>query len=149
MSLRMDSLGTFLCGNGGENRIQGSDSKGIVSGDCNAVGRWLLGLKDDVAAHLMDLQVFPALREVLDQIISAQDREGVSCDGQHLITDQVKADGSRRNGVEIEGLHSLPDVVFQLFPAIGLGEDALAEGFGGVAAVGLLRDFKDEFLHAV
>ena len=46
-------------------------------------------------------------------------------------------------------LHRESDVGLQLFPAIGLSEDALAEGFGGEAAVCLLHDFKDEFIHAV
>jgi hypothetical protein len=49
----------------------------------------------------------------------------------------MQTDGGRRGGVEVEGLHGLFDVGFQLFPVIGLGEDALAEGFGGVAAIGL------------
>jgi hypothetical protein len=59
------------------------------------------------------------------------------------------ADGGRRGGIKIEGLHGLADIGLQLIPAIGLGEDTLAEGFGGIAAIGLLHHFKDEFLHAV
>ena len=76
-------------------------------------------------------------------------RVGASCDGQHLVANQMKADGGWRGGVEVEGLHDLADVGLQLIPAIGLGEDALAQSFGGIASIGLLHQFKDEFLHAL
>src|ERR1035438_4073814 len=61
----------------------------------------------------------------------------------------MKTDGSGSNRVEIEGLHGLLDIGFQLFPVLGLGEDTLAEGFRCEAAVCLLRDLKDELIHAV
>jgi len=59
-------------GDAGKNPVQSSDSEGIVRRNCDAVGRGMLGLKDDVAANLMDFQVIPALAEVLDQFFSAQ-----------------------------------------------------------------------------
>jgi len=43
-----------------------------AGGEGDAVGRRLLGLKDDMTANLMDFQVFPALAEMLDQCFSAQ-----------------------------------------------------------------------------
>jgi hypothetical protein len=56
----------------GKNPIQSPDSEGRVLGNRDAVGCWLLGLENDVAAYLMDFLVFPVLAEVLDQIFSAQ-----------------------------------------------------------------------------
>jgi hypothetical protein len=68
-----DILGHVLVsGNAGENPIQGPYSEGHARWDCDAVGFWMLGLKDDVTAYLMDDLVFPALAEVLDQRFSAQ-----------------------------------------------------------------------------
>jgi len=59
-------------GNSGKDRVQSTDSEGRVRRNCNAVGRWLLGLNDDVTANLMDFLVFPAFAEMLDQCFSAQ-----------------------------------------------------------------------------
>jgi len=74
---------------------------------------------------------------------------GVSCDREHLVASQVKTDGSGRYRVEIEGFNSLLDIGFKLIPAIGLGEYALAERFGGEPAVCFLRDFKHDLINAV
>jgi hypothetical protein len=43
-----------------------------VRRDRDAVGRRLLGLKDDVAADLVDLFLLPTPAEVLDQIFSLE-----------------------------------------------------------------------------
>ncbi len=58
-------------GNGSENRIQRSNSEGIVSRDDDPVRRGLLGLQNYVAANLMDSLVSPALAEVPDQLLAA------------------------------------------------------------------------------
>jgi len=66
-------LGNILvCGNGGEDRIQRSNSQWIVCGDRDAMKRGLLGLQNDMAANLMDLLVSPVLREVLHERFSVQ-----------------------------------------------------------------------------
>ena len=59
-------------GNVSKKPVQCSDSEWIVRRNCDAMRRWLLGLKDNVATYLMDLQVIPALAEELDQLFSAQ-----------------------------------------------------------------------------
>jgi hypothetical protein len=58
-------------GNGGKNRIQRSNSEGIMSRDGDPVRRRLLGLQDDVVANLVDTLVSPELTEVPDQVLAA------------------------------------------------------------------------------
>jgi hypothetical protein len=66
-------FGHVLVGrNIGKNPIQSPDSEGLVLWDSDAVGRRMLGLKNDVTANLMDFQIFPALADVFDQVCSAQ-----------------------------------------------------------------------------
>ena len=38
------------------------------------------------------------------------------------------------------------DVAAELVPRIGLGKDALAQAFGHIPAIPLLRDFKNQFI---
>jgi hypothetical protein len=62
----------LMSGDCGKDGVQSSDSERIVRRNCDTVGCGMLGLKDDVTAHLMDFKVFPALAEVLDQFFSAE-----------------------------------------------------------------------------
>ena len=72
------------------------------------------------------------------------DRAAASCHGQHFVAHQAQAARGRGSGVEIEGLHRLADVGSRFVPLAGLGEDALADGFGRKPAVALLRNFRDD-----
>ena len=62
----------LVSGNGSEETIQSTDSQGRMCWNCDPVGRGMLGLKDNMTAHLMDFHVFPTLAEVPDQFFSAQ-----------------------------------------------------------------------------
>ena len=52
-----------------------------------------------------------------------------------------------RGPVEVEGRHRFAHSGAQLVPSVGLRDDALAEGFGDEATIGILGDNKNEFVH--
>ena len=59
----------------------------------------------------------------------------------------MKPDASRFGAVEVEGLNGFLDVGPEFVPGIALGENAFGQALGRKAAVGILRDFKDDFVH--
>ena len=64
-----------------------------------------------------------------------------------FVADEVEAQTRGGRAVEEVGGHGFADIVAQLVPSVGLGDDAFTQGLGDVAAVGLLGYFKDEFVH--
>src|ERR1017187_7280197 len=74
-------------------------------------------------------------------------REGSSCDGQDLVTDQVEANSLGSGLVEKERCRRLKHVLAQLLPRIPLSEDVLGKALRAKAAVGLLDDFEHQFCH--
>lgn len=63
------------------------------------------------------------------------------------LLDPAEPDSGWRGLVEKEGLYGLVDVSGQFFPSVGLGEDALGQTFGTVAAVRFRRQSEDAFFH--
>jgi hypothetical protein len=51
--------------------------------------------------------------------------------------------------VEIKRRDGFADIRPQFIPVIGFGDDALAERLGDKAAVSLLRDVENQFVHVV
>src|SRR5277367_2449957 len=49
--------------------------------------------------------------------------------------------------VEIEGVDGFFYVFAEVGPGVGLREDCFGQAFGAVAAVGVLGDLEDEFVH--
>ena len=52
-----------------------------------------------------------------------------------------------RGLVEVECLHGFAHILTQLFPGIGLSDDAFAQRLGNKAAISLLGNFKDKLVH--
>lgn len=73
----------------------------------------------------MDYSVAPVTAKRLREVLAAQIPSRLR---KHLVANQVKPDASRlRRSVEIKGGHSFFDVMAQLFPIVGLSEDALGQ----------------------
>ncbi len=58
--------------NCGQDRVQGSNSERRMRGHGDSVRRGYLGLKNNVAADLVDSQVVPSLAKMLYEILTAQ-----------------------------------------------------------------------------
>jgi len=76
-----------------------------------------------------------------------KDRAATSC--EHFVAHQMQAQCLRGGPVEVECFHCLAHVCAQLLLGIGLRDDAFAEGLGDEAAVGLLGNGKNEFVHGL
>src|ERR1039458_5102994 len=74
-------------------------------------------------------------------------REGSSCDGQDLVTDQVEANSLGSGLVEKERCCRLKHVLAQLLPRIPLSEDVFGKALSAISAVGFLDDFEHQFCH--
>src|ERR1035438_1012612 len=74
-------------------------------------------------------------------------REGSSCDGQDLVTDQVEANSLGSGLVEKERCRRLKHVLAQLLPRIPLSEDVFGKALSAESAVGFLDDFEHQFCH--
>lgn len=59
----------------------------------------------------------------------------------------MQAQALGRGLVEVKRGHRLAYIGPQLVPRVGLGDDAFTQCLGDVTAVGLLGDFKNEFVH--
>src|SRR5438067_1675697 len=64
-----------------------------------------------------------------------------------FIAHQMQTKTRGRGPVEVKRFHGFAHIGAQLFPGVGLRDDAFAQRLGDVAAVGFLGDFKNELVH--
>ena len=136
-----------MIGNVSQDSVQRADAECFVCGNGDAVRSWLLGLQDDMATGLVDLFIAPAPAKRGGEIVAADVAWALSSESKHFIADQMKADAGGLRAVEVERANSLFDVGPQLVPGVSLGEDALGQALSAKAAVGLLGDLEDNFVH--
>jgi hypothetical protein len=70
-----------------------------------------------------------------------------SSDRENLVTNQVKTNSLGRNPIEEVRSHSFVGFPTQLVPRLALFEDVPGQSLGAISTVGLLYDFKHQFLH--
>ena len=104
-----------------------------------------VGLKDDVAAHLIDLPINSNAGTTPPPARDRKDRVVISC--EHFVADKVKAHVCRGGSVKIKCRDRFAHVAAELVPQIGLGENALTERLGYKPTVALLRDRENKVVH--
>ena len=117
-------INAFVIGNGSKNAVERADTQCVVSGNGDTVRSRYLRLQNDVAPHLVDLDVSPLSAECGHQVMAVLGHAGVSSEGEHLIADEVKPKAGRLGPVEVECLNGLLDISPQLVPRVTLGKDA-------------------------
>ena len=121
-------------GDGAKDRIEGSESEGMVVWNRDPMVSRLADFHDDVATDLMHGQ--PGAHR--------KRREESSCHQEDFVADKVEANSFRTDSIKIERGCRLKYVHAQLVPRVRFSENAFREAFGAVTAIGLLN-LEDQF----
>lgn len=94
-------------------------------------------LAKNVAAYLVYFPVAPL----------AAHAETTSSRGEHFVPHQMQANPIRRDPIEVERLHSVPDIFLEVLPSVALREDVRCQTLRAKAAIRFLGNLEDEFHH--
>lgn len=139
-----------------EDRVQRADAKKTMSRNRETLMTWIFGLKNHMAADLVNNDVAPVLAQMLRQIISSEiprqlhqrEEEGLS-KGEALVPNQVQPDTTRGGvgGIKKITTNGVIDSGSHRGPVVSLSYDRLRQAFSDIAAVCFLRHFEDQLFH--
>jgi hypothetical protein len=125
--------------------VERAEAQRLVVRNRNAVVSGCLGLQNDVTADTIHLTVRLSSTENSRPNCGLTGHAVVS--RQHFVSHQMQPQNLWGGLIEIERCHRLTHMGAQLLPAVRLGDDTFSERLGDEAAVGLLSDGKDQFVH--